>query len=474
MVDQSQKQLPAQTGSGERASFWSYFTGQGMANALLGTFMSTYMMLIGIKLTTIAVAMVVVKIWDMFGDSVWGILFDKIHFKSGHRSLPWLKITLVALPITTILIFQIPAGISPTIKLIWFVIAYILWDSAYTISDIPIYNLVTLMTSNSNERNSLLATARFFALVGAFVATISTPIFVSEKVGLTFGEAALFIVFLMVITMAPIAFKGHERVKSTGDDSHYTLKQIFSYVRSNKYLLRYYSGYIISGVALTNAPLDLFVSYYLFGSALFSSLALVVASVPIGVMSILMGSILKHVDKFKLFYWANVAFVIFGVGVYLGGWHSAIVYLILLGLRSIPQGIILTLNLTFTPDLVEYGHYVTGTDARGIAFAFQSFSVKLISLAQPLGLFLLGFFSWQPTQANSFAQLAARHITQTAPALNGLWITATCVPVLGALIGLIPFSFYHLNDHDVQVMAQINAGELDPESGQKQLSRQYN
>nr|WP_279403596.1 MFS transporter [Secundilactobacillus kimchicus] len=122
---------------------------------------------------------------------------------------------------------------------------------------------------------------------------------------------------------------------------------------------RFYLGYIAAGVSLTNAPLDLFVSYFLFGSALFSSIALIVSSVPIGLMSVLMGTILKHVDKFKLYYWSNVAFMVLGVVVYLGGWHSAVLYLVLLGLRSIPQGIVLTLNLTFTPDIVEYGHFVT-------------------------------------------------------------------------------------------------------------------
>jgi Na+/melibiose symporter-like transporter len=461
---------PTQTRPLERVSFWTYFTGQSMLNSLLTSFIATYMMLNGIRLTGIAVAMVAVKVWDLVNDSFFGIIFDRIKFKSGRRSIPWLRLAMIILPVVTVLVFSIPSALSPAWKLVWFVISYIMWDSAFTLSDVPIYNLVTMMTTNLNERNSLLSVARLFALIGAFITGMAAPLLVSEQVGFSFGQAALLIAFLAFITMVPIAIRGKERVHQQNSDQRYSIKQIISYVRTNKYLSRYYAGYIISGIALTNAPLDLFVSYFLFGSALFSSLALIIASVPIGLMSLLMGPILKHVDKFKLFYWSNVAFAVLGVAVYLGGWHSAVVYLILLGLRSFPQGIVLTLNLTFTPDIVEYGHYVTGTDARGITFAFQSFAAKVITLAQPLALTILGLFPWQATEANSFAELAARHITQTPAALNGLWITATVIPVVGTLIALIPYSLYHLTDHDVQLMARANAGEISRETADNLLS----
>lgn len=473
MAKETVPKAPEQTKIGERVSFWSYFTGQTMVNTLLTNFIATYMMLNGINLTSIAIAMFAVKMWDLVNDSIFGILFDKIKFKSGHKSLPWIRITLILLPIATILVFSIPNGLPTIWKLVWFVVAYIIWDSAFTVSDVPIYNLVTMMTTNLNERNGLLAVARLFALIGSFITGMATPLLVSEQVGFTFSQTAMLIAFLALITMIPIAVKGQERIHPKDDNQSYTIKQIFSYVKSNKYLSRYYFGYIISGIALTNAPLDLFLSYFLFGSALFSSLALVVASVPIGLMSILAGPILKKVDKFKLFFWANVAFAILGVAVYLGGWSNPVVYLVLLGLRSFPQGIVLTLNLTFTPDIVEYGHFVTGTDARGIAFAFQSFALKVITLAQPLALLILGLFPWKSVTANSFAELAARHITQSPAALNGLWITATVIPIIGTLIALIPFSMYHLNDHDVQLMAQANAGEITRDEAVDQLSASF-
>lgn len=76
-----------------------------------------------------------------------------------------------------------PRCLTPTGKLIWFIVTYVLWDSAYTVSDVPIYNLVTMMTTNLNERNSILSLARLFALIGAFITGMLTPILVSERWG---------------------------------------------------------------------------------------------------------------------------------------------------------------------------------------------------------------------------------------------------------------------------------------------------
>ncbi|MFD1430988.1 MFS transporter [Lacticaseibacillus mingshuiensis] len=467
-----EKQVTRQTGNGERISFWSYFTGQGMANSFLTGMLTTYLLMNGIALAQVAFAMVAVKLWDAMSDTFFGVLFDKIHFKSG-RSLPWLRVAMVMVPVMTIIVFNIPGFLTPEAKLLWFALSYVLWDTVYTISDVPIYNLVTLMTSDTTERNSILSIARMAALVGTFVTSMVATFMVSEAGGFTFGTAAIVLAILMFLLMSPVSFVAKERVHTTTQSASYTLRQMWQYVRSNKYLQRYYLYYIIAGITWTNSAVDLFVSYYFFGSALVSTLTMVAMAIPMALLAPLMGMILKHVDKFRLFFWSAAALALTTFFVYLGGTHSLWVYLALVALRSIPQGVVLTLNLTFTPDVVEYGKFSSGIDARGIAFAIQSFSGKLISLAQPLGLFVLGLFAWQPIQASSFADLQKMAITQSTTALNGLWLVAELLPAIGAAVALIPLLFYHLNDHDVQLMASANAGTITADQARAQLSRKY-
>lgn len=457
----------------ERFSIWSYFFGQSMANSMLSGFLTTYLMLVGLDLGQVAIVMVLVKLWDAVNDTIFGILFDTIHFKSGHQSLPWLRISMFAIPIATIILFQIPGAMGSAGKMLWFVLAYILWDASYTLSDIPIYNLVTRMTVNLDERNTVLSSGRMLALAGTFVTSQMVTFLISENVGLPFSQAALLLALIILITMVPVSFAGRERVKTVTTTQKYSLAGMWHYLRQNVYLRRYYIGFIISGVSLTYAAVDLFVSYYFFGSALVSSLTLVIIAIPMLIFASMMGRILKRVDKFRLFFWGNVGFVGASVLLYLFGRASLPMYLALVAVRAIPMAIVFTLNLTFTPDVVEFGTYTSGVDARGIAFAIQSYAGKLTALAQPLGLFILAAFHWSPIHASSFAVLAHQHITQSSVALQGLWLTATLIPGIGYALALIPYSRYHLNDHDVQLMADVNAGKLDRATAEAQMSRHY-
>lgn len=445
---------------------------------MLGAFLTSYMLMIGVDVAQIAAAMLVVKVWDAVNDTLFGVIFDKVRFKSGKKCIPWLRITTVFIPLATIFIYLIPADIGPTFKLIWFVIGYILWDTAYTLSDVPIYSLATLMTSDLHERNKLLSIARIFALGSAFIISILCTVLVSEQVGLSFTQTAMVVAVLVAGCMLPISLTGKERIKPAHtDDASYTFRGMLGYLKSNRYLLLFYSGYILFGVLATATALGLFVSYYLFGSALFSVVLQLISSVPMLLVSLVINKVLLRVDKFKLFYFCNALYVLIGVAMYFVGYGSMAAYIALMVVNSIPMAVIYILNLTFTPDCVEYGQYKTGIDARGIAFAIQSFAAKFASLAQPAALFLLGIFGWVSVEAASFLELdalvQAGTAAQSARALEGLWFTYTLVPAIGAALALIPYSFYKLNDGDVQIMAKYNAGEISLQDAQARLSREY-
>ncbi|GAF38978.1 melibiose carrier protein, Na+/melibiose symporter [Agrilactobacillus composti DSM 18527 = JCM 14202] len=266
-VTKPQAPLPTMTTRGERLNYWFYFLGQSMSYTMLGGFLTTYMMMVGVDLDKIALAMVAVKLWDSVNDTIFGIIFDKVKFKSGNKSMPWIRMTLGLIPLTTLFIYLIPSGLNTGTKLAWFIVAYLLLDAAYTLSDIPIYNLATALTTNLVERNSILSIARIYALAGAFITSMLTTFLVSERVGLSFGLTAIIVVIFVILAMLPIALKGHERIKVQSSEESYTVSRMFKYLRDNKYLFLYYSGYILSGIFMTNAAIDLFVSYYLFGSA---------------------------------------------------------------------------------------------------------------------------------------------------------------------------------------------------------------
>lgn len=432
---------------GEKASYWSYMIGQNFTYTMVASYLGTYMMMIGVDVSKTAAVMLLVKIWDAINDALFGIIFDKIKFKSKNKCLPWIRLSSALIPFTTILLYVIPQDSPEMLKLIWFTVAYVLWDTAYTVSDVPIYGMVTTMTNNMDERNQIMSFARIFGSGGGMVASMAISVMVSEKVGLDFGWVSFIICMLALVFMLPICFKGKERNRLEHAEEGYTFRQMFSYLKTNKFLLLLFGSYIIQASLSTFNSLGLFVSYYLFGSATFNTLLVAVMAVPMAVIGFL---------------------------IYFLGYGNATVYIILRAIQAVPIAVAVIVSFMFTPDCAEYGQYKTGTDARGITFAIQTFSSKVSSaIASSLGLAILGLFGWVSINAGSFAEIEALNIVQPDRAITGLWFTYTLVPAIGSALALIPLLFYKLRDKDVRVMAQYNSGEITREAAEALLSRKY-
>ncbi len=463
------------TTKSERFSYWTYFVGQNIYYNITAAFISTYLAMQGVNLAKVAVVLLIVKIWDAVNDPIFGYIFDKVKFKNGQKSLPWLRIATALIPIVTIFLFSIPSALSETGKLLWFGIAYVLWDTVYTLTDVPAYAMLNTMTANLEERNLLLSVNRVFSGGGVLIYGVVLPLLISESVGMSASMAVAILAIFSALTMVPLSLKCKERnYKPEEEDENFSPRQMFTYLKSNKYLLIYYGGYMATDALKTANAVILFVSFYLFGNSLFSIVLNILNMVPGVIAAMLMPTILKRFDKFKTLFWCNIVCVVLGFVIYFIGWDKQGLFLILTIVRTIPMSIVGILAFMFTPDCAEYGQFKSGISAKGITFAIQTFSVKITgAVSSSLALFLLGLFRWVSVEAESFEQLAAMNIQQTPEALKGLWIVYALVPVLGMVISTFFYLGYKLNDKDVQIMAKCNAGELTKEEAQKLLSREY-
>ena len=459
----------------ERLSYWTYFVGQNVYYNITAAFISTYLVMQGIDLAKGALVLLIVKIWDAVNDPIFGYIFDKVQFKSGQKSLPWLRIAVALIPVVTIILFSIPSGMSELGKLIWFGVAYVLWDTVYTLTDVPAYAMLNTMTDNLEERNLLLSVNRVFSGGGVVIYGVVLPLLISESVGMSASMAIAIMSIFSAITMVPLCLKCKERNYKPGhEDENFTPRQMLRYLGKNKYLLTYYGGYMATDALKTSAAVLLFVSFYLFGDSLFSIVLNFLNMVPGVFAAMLMPTILKKLDKFKTLFWCNIVNIILGLLIYFVGYEQKVLFLVLTCIRTVPMSIVGILAFMFTPDCAEYGEYKTGINAKGITFAIPTFSVKFTgAVSSALALFLLGLFNWISVEAESFEELAAMGIQQSATALHGLWIVYALVPVIGMIISTFFYLGYKLNDKDVQIMAKCNSGELTREEAEKLLSRKY-
>ncbi len=459
----------------ERLSYWSFFIGQNIYYNITAAFISTYLAMQGVNLAKVAVVLLIVKIWDAVNDPLFGYIFDKVKFKNGQKSLPWLRLSTALIPVGTIILFAIPSGLSETGKLIWFGLAYVAWDTVYTLTDVPAYAMLNTMTDNLQERNTLLSVNRVFSGGGVAIYGVVLPLLISEKVGMSATMAIAIMAIFSALTMVPLSVNCKERnYKPEEEDENFSPKQMMSYLMKNKYLLRYYAGYMATDALKTFNAVLLFVAFYLFGNSLFSIVLNALNMLPGVFAAMLMPTILKRLDKFKTLFWCNIVNIVLGLVIYFLGYEDQTTFLVLTCIRTIPMSIVGILAFMFTPDCAEYGEYVSGISAKGITFAIQTFSVKITgAVSSSLALFLLGLFGWISVEADSFEALAAMNVQQSPAALSGLWTVYALVPVIGMVISTFFYLGYHLNDKDVQIMAKCNSGEITREEAEAQLSRKY-
>ena len=195
----------------ERQSYWTYFVGQNVYYSITAAFISTYLAMQGIDLKKVAVVLLIVKIWDAINDPLFGFLFDRIQFKNGQKSMPWLRVSTALMPFVTVAIFSIPGFLSETGKLIWFGVTYVLWDSVYTLTDAPAYAMLNTMTDNLQERTQLLSINRIYSGLGQGLYGVILTVLISEKVGLSATWTIVILSVFSTVCMIPLCINCKER-----------------------------------------------------------------------------------------------------------------------------------------------------------------------------------------------------------------------------------------------------------------------
>jgi len=456
----------------ERVSYWTYFIGQNIYYNLTAVFISTYLVFQGIDPVKSGLVLLIVKVWDAINDPIFGFIFDKVKFKRNQKCLPWLRIATALIPVVTIILFAIPTGMSEVGKLVWFGVAYVLWDMVYTLTDVPAYSMLNTMTDNLQERNLLLSVNRVFSGAGVVLYNL---VVVLTNWGMSISWAVAIMAILSAATMVPLVLNCKERNYSQEDEEEsFTIGQMFRYLGKNKYLLTYYGGYMATDALKTSAAVTLFLSFYMFESEMFGVAINLLGMVPGVFAAMLMPTLLKKFDKFKVLFLCNIINIILGFVIYFAGYEDKVLFMVLTCIRAVPMCIVGVLAFMFTPDCAEYGQYKSGISAKGITFAIQTFSVKITgAISSSLAMILLGLFDWISVEAENFAELAALGVEQSARALNGLWIVYALVPVIGMIISTFFYLGYKLTDQDVQIMAKCNSGEITREEAEAKLSRKY-
>ena len=91
----------------ERFTYVLFFAGQLIFNTLVGSFILTYLLNLGVNEVLAGSILLVPKIWDAVNDTLFGFIIDKVRFRKG-RFLPWIRISSFLMPLSVIFLFSEP------------------------------------------------------------------------------------------------------------------------------------------------------------------------------------------------------------------------------------------------------------------------------------------------------------------------------------------------------------------------------
>ncbi len=446
----------------ESFTYGLFYLGQNLLWGFAG-YIETFLTDIGIDAATAAAILLLPKLWDAVNDVLFGYIVDRFRFRNGEKFIPWVKIGVWAIGVTTIALFAIPADLAKNAKVIWFFIAYVLFDAAYTVLDTPSFALATVMTSNIEERTSIIATGKLWAMVGGVLSVVVIPM-IRPAMG-WFWSCVVFIV-ISVIMMIPMMYTVKERVvESEKVNSEPTFREMMGYLKGNKYLLVVLLAMFILGVASVEQKMAIYMGRICLGQESAATLVAAGVAVAVIVVSAIIPRLSKRWDIFDIMC-AGLAFsIVAGIIAYFVGYDSLVAALIMIMLKCTGLGFWQVIIYMLIADTVEYGTYKTGTKAAGITFSLQCFISKLKNAV--IGSVILA-------SLNAVGFIEGENAIQPAGVDKGVWALFNLMPAAGFAVALvILLLFYKLRTKDVKTMAAYNTGEIGREEAEEILGSKY-
>ncbi|MBO7252280.1 MAG: MFS transporter [Oscillospiraceae bacterium] len=451
-----------QTSKRERAAYCLFFLGQNILWGYAG-YVETFLTDIGISAAAAAMLLLVPKLWDAANDVLFGYLMDRYSFRNGQKFLPWIRIGISAIGITTVALFAIPVSASQAIKTVWFLLAYILFDISYTVLDAPAYALTTAMTSDVEERTAIIAGGKLWAMVGSVIATVLVPIL---RPILGWLAACAVFTAVSVVLMVPLLFHTKERSNpGTAAQEGTSLKEMLHYLRHNRYLLIALAAMLLLGLASLEQKMAIYMGRICLGQENTATLVAAGAALSVIVVSALVPVLSRRWDKFHVLCGGLVFAIVMDIAAYFIGYDSLAMAILMTMLKCSGLGFWSVVIYMLIADTVEYGTYKTGTRAAGISFSLQTFVAKLknglIGSVVLLSLSSVGF-------------VAGEGAVQPEGVADGVWALFCLFPAAGFAAALvILLLFYKLRTKDVQIMARYNNGEISRQEAHALLADKY-
>lgn len=355
---------------------------------------SSYMFLfytqcIGLSTTNWAWIIVVSKIWDAVNDIIIGGMVDRHKLSQKSKFMPWIRIGAVGLVVFTILLFLPVQQFSQLGKVIWCLVIYGLYTTAYTMVNVPYGSLHSVITEDAKQRTSLST----FRSIGAGVAVVLVMLLPQiVYVDNVLSESRVFLVAVVFSVLSFFVFFALRRmvtervVREERVEKVSYLSTIQSFFSNRALLAITIATFAVVAFHNSSASVNNLVFQFYFHDAEKSSLAMIASYVPLVALMPFASSIVGKIGKKRFI-------VIGGLGSTLAGLlmlflpitpdtKGMVLYIAGLMLVNIGGCVFQIIVWAIVADCIEMSYRKKGVREEGSLYAIYSF---FRNLAQGVG-----------------------------------------------------------------------------------------
>ncbi|MDD4000406.1 MAG: MFS transporter [Bacilli bacterium] len=390
-----------------------------------------YTDVVGINAALAGTAMLVGKLtWDLINDGLFGYLCDRTKSRWGRRR-PYLMFCSIPLALSFWLMFSLPSGMNNVQAFFAIIGTSMLFDTFYTLINTSYASMTAEMTTDYDERTSIVTFRMIFNVLGyitgAAITTILAGVFHNNYgldlqkswsiVGLIFGVLAAIAILLVGFS------KRLKSVVKSEPSKLPALKGVLSTLK-NKPFVRYMIISMIMSAAFTlvTTMLPYFIIYQVqMESTLYLIMILLLGT--LGLFLIPCKTVANKIGKAKTYALGlAIACLALFVAFFLPHKPTPIVYGVALvaGIGFSSQWIC---PHSMIPDVIEYDELVTGERREGVYYGMCGMGAKV---ATALGMAICGW------GLDLFGYVEG--VEQTPTSLFGIRFMFTLLPVILLLI----------------------------------------
>lgn len=466
----------------ERNVYLAGMFGQNIIYSVVGSVLQVFYTDILI-IPTIAVSLIMglSRIWDGLNDILMGTVVDKTHTRWG-KCRPYLKFVPMPIAFTTILMFMPITNLPDSIKILYVIISFLLWETLYTLGDIPLWGVTSLMTPDEEKRAKLISAARTISSVGSIVVVGFYPIkdalgaidiglfentgkansdlaYFSEPQGYLFAVIAIAL-FGGILFRLPFAFI-RERIAQAPKEKDTGLKENLKLMWENKLFLRALASNILGCTKTILMTAGIYFCKWVLGNGGNETLWLIKCGGPFLVGMIIAMNVstyfAKKFGKKKVYLASSYLNAIPYVLIFFVGYQNIFFLGVMLFIAGFLTGFTTVYNTTMIADSVDYMEHKTGRRNDGVFFSGLNFTSKLTAaitaIVTNLIFSLVDYTETINELTINIAEASAKGLDYTLnfassyPEItSAMLVLITFVPAIGCILQALPIHGYFLDE----------------------------